>query len=257
VAEELHVGAINLDLAGLAHLDVLLAAQRREPPVLAEDDFLAAGELVLRAAQRLDGRGPVRVARPHRQQDLPDVDARHRARRLAVRPAHARLQPVGSGARQHLVDADDVVRVCSHPHVEAFFAGDLHQVLVGADAGRFECFGRELFVFVCVLIVSGAGLKLPLLPRMEVLPRTGDEMDACWEFVDAGLLPAQVENTDLRIGHTTVEARLGIWLVLAVAVAPRRTSRHGAELWRFPAQINVVRWIQTGLITCRTYNVMA
>jgi len=241
VAQELHVGPINLDLSGLAHLDVLLAAQRCEAPVLAEDDLLAAGELVLGAAQGLDGGGAVRVARPHRQQDLPDVDARHRAGWLAVRAPHPRLQSVGPRTRQHLVDADDVVRVRSHPHVEAFFAGDLHQVLVGADAGRFECFGRELFVFVCVLIVSGAVFKLSSLLRSEIVLHTGDEMDACWEFINAGLLPAQVENTDLRIGHTTVEARLGIWFVLAVAVAPRRTSRHGAELWRFPVQRDVVR----------------
>jgi hypothetical protein len=55
VGEELHVGAVDLDLALLAQLDVVVAPQWREAPVLADDDLLPAGELVLRAAQGLDG----------------------------------------------------------------------------------------------------------------------------------------------------------------------------------------------------------
>ena len=66
-------------------------------------------------------------------------------------------------------------------------------------------------------------------------------MDTSWKFVDAGLLPAQVEDADFRVGDTTVEAGFGVWLVLAVAVAPSRTSRHGAELRGFPTQKYVVR----------------
>lgn len=37
-------------------------------------------------------------------------------------------------------------------------------------------------------------------------------MDAEGEFIDVGTLAAQVENADFRIGDTTVEAGLGIWL---------------------------------------------
>lgn len=46
VTEELHVGAVNLDLALLALGNVFLAAERSEAPVLADDDLLAARELV-------------------------------------------------------------------------------------------------------------------------------------------------------------------------------------------------------------------
>jgi hypothetical protein len=53
-------------------------------------------------------------------------------------------------------------------------------------------------------------------------------MDAGWEFVDASLLPAQVEDADFRVGNTAVEAGFGVWLVLAVAVAACWTSRHRA-----------------------------
>jgi hypothetical protein len=45
VAEELNVGTVDLDLTGVAGLDVLVALERGEPPVLADDDLLATGEL--------------------------------------------------------------------------------------------------------------------------------------------------------------------------------------------------------------------
>ena len=70
-------------------------------------------------------------------------------------------------------------------------------ILVGADAGGFESFGRQLLVLV------------------------GDHVDAEGEFIDVGSLAAQVENADFGIGHTTVEARLGIWLEGEVELAYR------------------------------------
>jgi len=136
------------------------------------------------------------------------------------------LQSVGSGTGQHLVDADDVVRVGSHPQVEAFFSGDFDEVLVGADTGCFEGFGGELFVLICGFVSASV---LWIWWRCEKgLGRTGDEMNAGWEFVYAGLLPAQIKDADFRVGNTTVEAGFGVWLVLAVAVASCWTSRHCA-----------------------------
>lgn len=57
--EELDVGTVVLDVASLPLLDVLLAAERGEAPVLGDDDLLPTGELVLRAAEGLDGQGTV------------------------------------------------------------------------------------------------------------------------------------------------------------------------------------------------------
>ena len=37
-------------------------------------------------------------------------------------------------------------------------------------------------------------------------------MDAEREFIDVGTLAAEIEDTDLRVGHTTVEAGFGVWL---------------------------------------------
>lgn len=46
VAEELDVGAVDLDLALLALLDVLLTWEGSETPHLGDDNLLAAGELL-------------------------------------------------------------------------------------------------------------------------------------------------------------------------------------------------------------------
>lgn len=57
--KELDVGTVHLDVAGVPLLDVLLAAEGGEAPVLGDDDLLPAGELVLRAAEGLKGDGTV------------------------------------------------------------------------------------------------------------------------------------------------------------------------------------------------------
>ena len=74
--------------------------------------------------------------------------------------------------------------------METFLSGDLDKVLVGADTGGFESLRRELLILV------------------------GDEVDACWEVVDGGTLAAEIVDTDLCVGDTTVEPRLGVRLVL-------------------------------------------
>jgi hypothetical protein len=74
-------------------------------------------------------------------------------------------------------------------HVETVLSSNLDHVLVGANTGGFESLGGELFILV------------------------GDEMDAEWEVVDTSTLTAQVEDTDLCVWHTSVEAGLWVWLV--------------------------------------------
>lgn len=61
-------------------------------------------------------------------------------------------------------------------------------VLVGADTGGFEGFRTQLFVLV------------------------GDHVHAEGELVDIGLLATEIEDTNLRIGDTTVEPGFGVWL---------------------------------------------
>ena len=57
--------------------------------------------------------------------DLADGDAGQQAVGLAEGAAHTRLQTIGAGARQHLVDAENVVGVNADAQVEVILAGHL------------------------------------------------------------------------------------------------------------------------------------
>lgn len=165
-----------------------------------------------------------RVTSSDREEDLADVDTGNGSVWLAESTTHTSLESIGSGTRQHLVDADDVVWVGADTEVETFLSCDLDEVpeasistcpflicpclflrcslLVGADTGGFESLRAQLFVLV------------------------GDEVDACWELVDVRTLAAKIENANLWVWHTTVESRLRVWLVLAVAVATCWSACH-------------------------------
>jgi len=228
--QELDVSTVGLDLSVGAFLDVLLATEGGEAPVLGDDDLLAArepgaianvsakrgpfgagntleeDELVLASPQSLESSGAVRVAGADRQQDLADVDTGDRAIRLSPRATHACLQPIGPGARQHLVDADDVEGVGTvssgslslplireghipDPQMETILSGELDEILVGRDAGRLESLRRQLLVLV------------------------RHQMDAQREVVDAGTLASEIEDLDLGVRDSAVEPGLGVGLV--------------------------------------------
>lgn len=70
-------------------------------------------------------------------------------------------------------------------HVESILAGRLDDVLVGANTSRLEGFGRKLFVLV------------------------RDEVAAEGEVIDGCTLPAEIVDSDLGLGDTTVVPRLG------------------------------------------------
>jgi hypothetical protein len=72
--------------------------------------------------------------------------------------------------------------------VETLLSGVLDEVLVGANTGGLEGLGAQLLILV------------------------GDEVDAEREVVDVGTLTAEIEDADLGVGDTTVEARLGVRL---------------------------------------------
>jgi len=201
VREELHVRAINLDLAGLLLLQVIFTTERREAPVLADDNLLTTGELVLRTTKCLDSGSTMRITGADGENDLADVHAGDRAVGLAPGSTHTSLQTIGTGARQHLVDTDDVIRMSADTKVETVLSGDLDEILVGANTSRFEGLRAQLFVLV------------------------GDEMNAERELINTSALPAEIKDTDLRVRHTTVETGLWVRLVFAVAVASCRAAR--------------------------------
>lgn len=117
--------------------------------------------------------------------DLTNVDTGNSAVRLAPGTTHTGLQSIGTSARQHLVDTDDVEGVGADTQVETFLAAVLDEVLVGADTGGLEGLRAQLLILV------------------------GDKVNAQGEVVDIGTLAAQIEDLDLGVGYTTVEPGLG------------------------------------------------
>ena len=71
--------------------------------------------------------------------------------------------------------------VDTHSDVELILAAVLDKVLVAANTSGLHSLGGKLLQLV------------------------GDKMDGQRELIDAGLLSAQVEDTDLGIGDTTVK----------------------------------------------------
>lgn len=210
--EELDVSTVLEELALLAELDVLLAADGGEAPVLGDNDLLATGELVLRAAEGLESGSTVGVTGADGQNDLTNVHTGDETLGLTEGTTHTGLQTIGTSARQHLVDTDDVEGVHTDAQVETFLTGDLDKVpiesyvrlcpsmsgerrrsrsgnvLVGANTGGLESLGGELLVLV------------------------GNQVDAHGEVIHVGLLTTKIEDTNLRVGNTTVEPGLGVRL---------------------------------------------
>ena len=81
-----------------------------------------------------------------------------------------------------------MVGVSADAEVERLLSGSLDHVLVGANTGGFESLGAQLLILV------------------------GDEVDAEREVVDVGTLATEVEDANLGVGDTAVEARLGVRL---------------------------------------------
>ena len=166
---------------------------------------MPAGELVLCATQGLQGMGLILLLGANTEQSLSNLNPCDGAEGLSEGAAHAGLEAIGARAREHLVDADDVERVGAHAQVEGVLAARLGHVLVARDARGLERLRRELLLLV------------------------RDEVGGERELVHAGALAAQVEDADLRVRHAAAVARLGVRLVLAVAVATRGACARGGD----------------------------
>lgn len=226
VAEELDVGTVDLDTALLAEADVLLAAERSETPVLGDDDLLATRELVHGAAESLDGGRTVGVTGADGQEDLANVHTSHGAVGLTEGTTHTGLETIGSGARQHLVDTDDVEGVGTDTEVETFLTGDLDEVPVIDNASvknrSSDKRGHWDGTRVIVLVGTDTGSLESLGGQLLVL--VGDHVHAQRELVNVGLLTTQIEDTDLGVGNTTVEPGLRVGLIHHLLSAPNPSN---------------------------------
>ena len=158
--------------------------------------------LVLATPQSLESGGAVGIPSPDGHEDLANVHTSDKTVGLAESTTHTGLQSIGTSARQHLVDTDDVVGVDADTEMERFLSTVLDEVLVGANTGGLERLGGQLLVLV------------------------GDQVNAEREVVYVGLLATKVEDADLGIGDTTVEPALGVLQPSQPIVLPSRYFRH-------------------------------
>lgn len=121
------------------------------------------------------------------QEDLANVDTGNGTVGLAEGTTHTGLETIGTSARQHLVDTDDVVGVSADTKVEGFLATGLDHVLVGANTGGLEGLRAQLLILV------------------------GDEMDASLEIllVKRFLAKMPFQNIVFKLtGNSSTFARL-------------------------------------------------
>jgi len=207
VPQELNVGTINQNSSFLLQLNVFVTLEWCEAPVLTDDDLLSAGEFVHRSSQGLDGGGAVAVSSSDGEKNLTNIDTSDGSVGLAPCTPHTSLQSIGTSTGQHLVDSDDMVWVGPDTEMETFLPSDFDKVLIGANASSFKSLRAQLFVFI------------------------GNHVNTKRELVDIGTLSSKIEDSNLGIWYTTVESRLWVWLVLAVAIAARRSSGHFDGIW--------------------------
>ena len=96
---------------------------------MSSSHLLATGELELGPPEGLDDGGLVLVVGTDRHERLADADTSAHALGLAEGAPHPGLEPIGAGARQHLVDPEHVEGVDADPDVELVLGGVLHHVL--------------------------------------------------------------------------------------------------------------------------------
>jgi len=194
---------------------VLGLGQVREPPLVRHVHSLTAGEFELGTSEGLAcaGHTDSGVLGADGHDDLSDVHTSGGTRRLTEGTTHTGLETIGTSARKHFVDAQDLEGVHADAHVEGVLATDFDHPLVRGDTSGFEGLGRELLA----------------LERHHVHARG--------ELVDIRALAPDVVDADTRIRDTTAVARLGVRLPLAVAVATSGTAAHGCETFSYSARV--------------------
>mmetsp|Transcript_45056 Transcript_45056/g.86160 ORF Transcript_45056/g.86160 Transcript_45056/m.86160 type:complete len:242 (-) Transcript_45056:58-783(-) len=203
VRQELGVHSIRVQAAGLLPSDKVRTVVVGEAPFTRHNHLLTSRELELSTTQRLLGHLLIRVLATNRQQNLTDRHAGAGALGLSECTTHTGLQAIRACAREHLVDTQNVVGMNSHTQMKRFFSCSLNHVLVARNTRSLKRLRTHVLLF----------------PRHQV--------NAARERVTVEPLHSNIINADLRIRNTTAESRLGVRLVLNLAVAPRRPAPHG------------------------------
>jgi len=184
-----------------------------ETELSGDEDLLSTWELHLGSSEGLSGALDVFGGGSDGHENLTDVYSCRFTETFTEGTSHTLLESIGTSARKHLVDSNDVPWVDSDSHVEVLSSAvDLHVFVTGNSSG-LKSFGGDLLLLVA------------------------NQMDAGSELVVGSLLPTDIVESELCIGDTSVESRFWIRLVLLVPVAPTWSSSHLI----FKLNVNVIK----------------
>ena len=202
LGDDLAANTIGLDLTLLLKSVVVSLNQLGEAELSRDEDLLTAWEFELGTSESLSGEASLFWLSSHGEEHSTNVDTSRLAESLTEGTSHTLLESIGTGTRKHLVDSNDVPWVHSDSEMETFSTNVDDHVLVGSNTGGLKSFRSDLLLLVA------------------------NQVSASWEEGMIGLLLTAIVHSDLRVWHTSVEARLWIGLVLLVPVAPRWSSSH-------------------------------
>ena len=201
-SEGLHVDTVTLDLSFLVKALEIGVNVLGETVFTGHEDLLAARELEFGSSESFLSVGDALNLCSDGDKDGANVDTGRLTEGLSVSVAHTGLKSISTGTREHLVDADHMPRVNSDSNMETFLTSIVLHVLVSGNTGGFEGLRCDLLLFV------------------------GDHMDASGEQTPVTLLLSTIVHSNLGVGDTTIETRLGVRLVFLISVTTRGSSSH-------------------------------
>jgi len=143
---ELDTDSIGNESSLLTVLLVLSLGELGESPVLGHGDLLASGVLELGTTESLLSNRLELGGGTDGHDHLSNLHTSANSLRLAKSSSHTSLETIGSGAGQHLVDAENVEGVETHAEMESVLTGVLDHALVGSNAGCFQGLRGDLLL---------------------------------------------------------------------------------------------------------------
>ena len=202
ISESLYVDSISLDLSFLFQLIESGHNMLGESELTGNEHLLSSWELELGSSEGFSGVVDLEWSGTDGDKDGSDVDTSRLAKSLSVSVSHTSLESISTGTGKHFVNTDDVPWVDSDSNMETKFTSVVLHEFVSGNTSCLKCLRGDLLLLV------------------------GNKMDAAWELIPMGLSLSSVVNTNLWVWHSTIEARLWIWLIFLVSVATRWSSSH-------------------------------
>jgi len=165
--------SIARELSAAAFLDVHLAGVLGEAPPGTLEDLLASGKLEFSPTDGLDDVRLCVILGTNAQKDLTNVDTGGHTNGLTIGVTHSRRQPIGTGARKHLIGSQHMKWVGTDADVVSVLSDCFGKMLVDGNAGCLQSFARNLLLLVA------------------------DQMGDKREEIDGGLLVTNIKDLDL------------------------------------------------------------